>query len=61
MCAMKNDKTISSYDVANITGKSHKYILSNIRKRIQESGLVRLCYKAREIPNGGVKKEPFLY
>lgn len=55
-------QTMSSLQIAELTGKQHAHIMRDIRKLleqgVQESNF-GLSYIIRELPNGGSKQEPF--
>lgn len=55
---MKSDKTISSRDIARITGKRHSNILRDIKHRVDDVRLVELVYLEVAIPNNAIKLVP---
>ncbi|WP_108821301.1 Rha family transcriptional regulator [Dysgonomonas sp. Marseille-P4361] len=58
-----NAETITSLEIAEITGKMHKNVLQSIREmepaweKVHELKF-QLSFITRELPNGGVKQEP---
>ena len=64
MDLLSKEQTISSYEIAEITGRRHSNVMASIREmepawRNVQGLNFKLMFKIRELPNGGSRREPY--